>query len=335
MQCPTLTDLPSAPPDRTGWPWTVESPQLPETMPDGSPWPRISIVTPSYNQGRYIEETIRSVLLQGYPNLEYIIIDGGSTDESVEIIRKYEPWLAFWVSEPDGGQANAINKGFNRSTGDVLGWLNSDDIFLPGALRKVALMNHQQPEAPAWVGGCYRVAPDGRILSEVIPRQLARDSLADWYRKGFFYQPSCFFSVVATKKVGCLDEGLDIAFDLDWWLRLAAVGDFVYTTEMLAAATIHGEAKTQTRRTDMEIETIMVQIKHGYFDTARDRIGRLLERPSGLMRATDLMMAGLARSPLLHRTWWWLTGRRLVYLQSVLAYVPAEGQPVAGQCSES
>ena len=121
MRCPTINELPSPPPGKRGWPWTEDSPQLPDTMPDGSPWPKISIVTPSLNQGPFIEETIRSVLLQGYPNLEYIIMDGGSTDESIEIIKKYEPWLAYWESEPDRGQSHAINKGFQRASGDSNG----------------------------------------------------------------------------------------------------------------------------------------------------------------------------------------------------------------------
>src|SRR5262245_29806610 len=129
MRCPNLSDLPSPPPNRQGWPWTQEgAPRL-----DGTPgecWPRISIVTPSYNQGRFLEETIRSVLLQGYPDLEYIVIDGGSADDSVEIIRKYERWLSFWVSERDRGQVDAINKGLRRCSGVLRNWLNSDDFLL-------------------------------------------------------------------------------------------------------------------------------------------------------------------------------------------------------------
>ena len=104
-------------------------------MPDGRSWPKISIVTPSYNQGEFLEETIRAVLLQNYPNLEYFIMDGGSTDNSVEIIKTYKPWLTYWVSEKDKGQADAINKGFERVTGDILAWLNSDDTYEPDILK--------------------------------------------------------------------------------------------------------------------------------------------------------------------------------------------------------
>jgi glycosyltransferase involved in cell wall biosynthesis len=139
MQSSRLDQLPHPPQNQTGWPWTEESEILPNQMPDGSPWPKISIVTPSYNQGDFLEATIRSVLLQGYPNLEYIIIDGNSTDKSVEIIQKYSSWLTFWSSEPDDGQADAINKGFQHATGEICAYLNSDDLYLPGAFCEVAL----------------------------------------------------------------------------------------------------------------------------------------------------------------------------------------------------
>lgn len=101
-------------------------------------WPKISIVTPSYNQGEFIEETIRSVLLQNYPNLEYLVIDGGSTDKTLDILKKYAPWLYYWVSEKDQGQADAINKGFDKASGQILAYLNSDDLYLPGTLHTVA-----------------------------------------------------------------------------------------------------------------------------------------------------------------------------------------------------
>jgi glycosyltransferase involved in cell wall biosynthesis len=112
-------------------------------------YPKISIVTPSFNQGRFIEKTILSVIEQDYPNLEYIIIDGGSTDESVEVIKKYDQHLAYWVSEPDRGQSHAINKGFERATGEIFGWLNSDDWYHPGALKAVAEAFAANPEAGA------------------------------------------------------------------------------------------------------------------------------------------------------------------------------------------
>ena len=137
MRCPSLTELPTPPFGKSGWPWTEETPHLPDSTSDGRSWPQISLVTPSYNQGEYIEETIRSVLLQGYPNLEYIIIDGGSNDNSLEIIKKYEPWLTYWISEPDHGQSHAINKGLRKATGEFAAYQNSDDIYWPNAMKTI------------------------------------------------------------------------------------------------------------------------------------------------------------------------------------------------------
>jgi len=128
--------LPAPPEGRLGWPWSESGVNAPH--PANVPWPRITIVTPSFQQALFLEECLRSVLLQDYPNLEYIVNDGGSTDGSVDIIRRYAPFLAHWQSQKDGGQGDAINRGFDRATGDILGWLNSDDLLLPGALFAVA-----------------------------------------------------------------------------------------------------------------------------------------------------------------------------------------------------
>jgi glycosyltransferase involved in cell wall biosynthesis len=187
-------------------------------MPNGNPWPRISIVTPSYNQGQFLEETIRSVLLQGYPSLEYIIIDGGSTDESVEIIRKYEQHLAHWVSEKDSGQANAINKGFKIATGEILAWLNSDDVYEPQAIQQ-AVKFLVESGADIVYGDSYIIDECGRQkkITDAPPFDLAA-LLMD----SFIPQQSTFFRRRVTDAIGLLDEGFHYAMDYDLWLRIAS-----------------------------------------------------------------------------------------------------------------
>ncbi|MGZ7033428.1 MAG: glycosyltransferase, partial [Thermoanaerobaculia bacterium] len=137
---PSLTrnELPPAPPGKSGWPWTDGAHASREVPPDRRSWPRISLVTPSLNQGTFVEAAIRSVLLQGYPNVELIVVDGGSTDGSVDTIAKYARWLAHSICESDSGPANALNKGFRLATGDILGFLNADDFLLPECLATVA-----------------------------------------------------------------------------------------------------------------------------------------------------------------------------------------------------
>jgi glycosyltransferase involved in cell wall biosynthesis len=167
--------------------------------------PRITIVTPSYNQGQYLEATIQSVLGQGYPDLEYIIMDGGSTDESVTVIKKYEKYLAYWVSAPDGGQAAAVNAGFGRATGGILAWLNSDDTYLPDALRRAAeTLDDGKPDLV--FGNCmYFIQESGQvILTNVGIAQQAYDLPTCDYLS----QSSTFWTRRAWDLVGPLDESL-------------------------------------------------------------------------------------------------------------------------------
>ena len=249
----TPDELPSPPPSCTGWPWTEGSPPLPDTMPDGRPWPRASIVTPSYNQGKYIEETIRSVLLQGYPNLEYIVIDGGSTDSSVEIIRRYEPWLAYWVSEPDQGQADAINKGWRRSQGEIMTWLNSDDTYEPGAVGTAVKYLNLASEAGLIYGGCNCIDSEGQFLGvlQAWPFDLEREMSG----RNLLPQSSAFFTRSAFEQAGELDVTLKYSMDYELWLRMLQHGvAFKNIPDILSNYRLHHSAKTVADRVPMTIE---------------------------------------------------------------------------------
>lgn len=241
---PLRTDLPAPPPDRTGWPWAEDSAPLPPTMPDGAPWPRITVVTPSFNQAQYVEETIRSVLLQGYPNLEYMVLDGGSTDGSAAIIERYGPWLAYWVSERDGGQAQAINRGFARATGALVGWLNSDDTLLPGALARLAVAHERKPEAIV-LGDVEFIRADGELVRTVPQTNVTFAGMVQNWQLGMHWcQQGTYVPQVLLKRVGGLDEGLRYVFDRDWMCRLLREAPVVYAGEPVARFRFHSGSKT-------------------------------------------------------------------------------------------
>ncbi len=245
MRCPTLADLPTPPPGRTGWPWTEETPPLGDP-PTGVVWPTLSIVTPSYNQGQYIEETIRSVLLQGYPDIEYILIDGGSSDETVEIIRKYERYLTHWCSESDDGQYHAINKGLDRCSGDVFNWINSDDLLCPGALAAVAGAWTQHPDHII-AGPVIDFGPDG--AEEVFaPTDITVHRLllpADTGRRStVFHQPGTYLPLDAVKEVGCLRSQYNLISDMILLLEVRRRRDITYIETPLARFRLHETSKT-------------------------------------------------------------------------------------------
>jgi glycosyltransferase involved in cell wall biosynthesis len=218
-----LSELPLPPLGKTGWPWTEGTPQIPDNLPDGRLWPRISVVTPSYNYAQYLEETIRSVLLQGYPNLEYIVIDGGSNDGSLDIIRKYEKWLAYWESGKDGGQSDAINKGFKHSTGQIMAWLNSDDFYISGALEQVG-MNFASERYDLVSGMRFVVDAESRVLQvgKPVHPQSAEAILISG--KSGVSQPATFWSRACWETFGPLDTSLHYAMDFDFFLRCALGG---------------------------------------------------------------------------------------------------------------
>jgi glycosyltransferase involved in cell wall biosynthesis len=204
--------------------------------------PLVSIVTPSFNQSRYLEETIESVLAQDYPNIEYIIIDGCSTDGSVEIIRRYEDRLRLWVSEPDQGQTDAINKGFGAARGEVLAWLNSDDTYLPGAVAQAVDFLQRNPDAGMVYGDANLVDENGQLLGRFPARQTDYRQLL----RGSVHIPqqSAFFRASHWRQVGPLDPDFYFAMDYDLWVRLAKISRLQYHPSLWANFRLHGGAKT-------------------------------------------------------------------------------------------
>jgi hypothetical protein len=226
---------------RKGWPWVEETDPAIYATPPRDGWPKLSIVCPSYRQGRFIEEAVRSVLLQNYPAVEFMVIDGGSTDETVPLLQKYSPWITHWESAPDRGQSHALNKGFARATGEILGWINSDDHYLPGAFAAVAR--------------AYRAAPRSLIYGDwgervdeepVLVTHRERPAFAFQVAVGGRHLPShaTFWPRAAHLPV---NESLRFTMDADLFKRLAASGlQPQHVPQALGIFRRHAGSKTST-----------------------------------------------------------------------------------------
>lgn len=204
--------------------------------------PLVSIVTPSYNQARYLEEAMNSVLEQNYPNIEYIVMDGGSTDGSLEIIKKVANRLAYWESQQDKGQTDAINKGFARARGEVLAWLNSDDLLLPGAVSTALAYLEAHPEVGMVYGDAMLINAEGRKVGMFPAAQTDLKRL----KQGYVHIPqqASFFRAELWRKVGPLDPTFYFAMDYDLWVRLAREAPLVYLSQPWASFRLHGDTKT-------------------------------------------------------------------------------------------
>lgn len=221
--------------------------------------PKISVITPSLNQGRSIEKSILSVLNQDYPNLEYIIIDGGSTDASVEIIKKYEKCLAFWVSESDRGYMNAINKGLPRATGEIIAWLNTDDFYYPGVFIKAAEEFSKDTSIDLLYGDAVLVSEKGRPLFKQTPKGINLRLLSiDCY----LAQPSTFIKKDLIKKVGGFDQSITIGADYDFWIRAFKNGKVKYLPLLISKITISYNTKSFKNWGQTIKDNLTVQAKY-------------------------------------------------------------------------
>lgn len=261
--------------------------------------PKISVITPSFNQGEFIEETIKSVLDQQYPNLEYIIMDGGSKDQSVDIIKNYEKHLAYWVSEKDKGQTNAINKGFQKATGDILVWLNSDDFFYPYTFDYVAQAYQKHPKAGLYLGNGYICDKQGKIIR---PHSINIGFDVETLVNGqnYIMQPSVFINRKAYQKIGDLDESLHYEMDVDYWIKIGKEFDVVVMEEFLSGYRWYEEIKTASGVFDRWIEIYRIIRKY----TQKKLTPGLLVEFLMLARGDDVIRdLGSSYKPLLEQTY--------------------------------
>ncbi len=216
-------------------------------------WPKISIITPSYNQAEYIEDTILSILLQNYPNLEYIIIDGESTDGSVDVIKKYDQYIDYWVSEKDNGQSHTINKGLKKCTGEIFNWINSDDVLAEGALKKIAEKFISQKKLDVVAGGVQEFG--NNIIRRKDNENLSSENLITNPPTTCFHQPGIWVKLKQLKSISNIDESLHYCFDLDLYIRYyLKYPKTEYISSPLVHFRLHNNSKTVSFKTKFDLE---------------------------------------------------------------------------------
>ncbi len=239
--------------NKEGWPWTVDHSVSEQGMAIRGNLPKISIITPSLNQGRFIEQAIRSVLLQNYPNLEYIIIDGGSTDNSLEVIKKYESYLTYWTSEPDSGHGNALNKGFAHATGEILGWLNSDDMYAPSAFFTIAQIFNDFHDIQ-WITGknSWWDEKDRQMSTTYVYKNIY-DFMIGSYR--WIQQESTFWRRALWEKTGSrINEQYQYMVDGELWCRFFLLAEPWHVDAILGGYRSHSSNRAKLYYDDVNLE---------------------------------------------------------------------------------
>lgn len=256
-----LADLPPPPDGKTGWPWTIADQAA--GSPDREQWPRISIVTPSYNQGRFIEQTLRSVLLQDYPNLEYIVMDGRSDDETGAVLQKYAGFLSTCRSAADDGQADALKQGFQLASGDILAWINADDYYEPYALKRIARFFTEQPQTVFVNGDVNLVSEDGAFIRKIYAMRPSHFFAANLGEHGW-PQQGCFWRRNAYEAAGGINENYQFCMDLDLFARLVQQGKGRRLPgNAVANFRVHPTSKTATLQDILRQEKLQVIANYG------------------------------------------------------------------------
>jgi glycosyltransferase involved in cell wall biosynthesis len=270
-----------------GWP------ERPVTRPSGPESLRFSVVIPTLNQAETIEDTLQSIFDQDYGNVEIIVADGGSSDGTLELLERYRPRLARVIEGPDRGQSDAINKGFAAASGDIFCWLNSDDYFLPGALRRVADRFASDPGVRFVVGCGDVISKDHRFLRYIPALPMTEATLLNWKNDQWVLQQCCFWSRSLWQEVGGVDESLHLLMDYDLWFRLSRTTEASLIDEKLAVMRYYPEVKTVRQRSRSSEELAYVYAKNGAFQALREQVSELVASRSALQERLSGIEASL------------------------------------------